>query len=177
MPDGNLPVPVRGMNSTVIELAQWAGVSTDAIRKDIQNGCPVVRPGLVGSFPAIINSHDWLHWKIARVRAEKRQSAVANERGAILGDAKQRALEATAGKREAELAKMRGELIAIADLDDLISEEFVTLRTALLGVEDELRPIIGPNGAKIAQDYVIAAVNRSVESAETIPERYEESRR
>lgn len=170
-----IPTAARGKNVSVQELVNFIGIVYESVRQDIKAGCPIVREGRVGGEAAILNTYEWWCWKLARTRAERKSVAtLIGGTVSATGDAKQRILEASAGKREAELAKMNGELFPMADFDTFIADEMVSLRTALLGIEDELRDEFGDDIASRVQNIVIQHVNMAVEGLQNIPENIKE---
>jgi len=162
----NLPAINIG-NMQTQELATLMRLHRDAIQKDIQAGCPVVHRGSGKGDSTIINIVDWHNWKVDRARKDKRYVSSQSD---ISMDAKDRMLEATASKREVELAKMRGELFPLADLDMFISDEMVSLRTAILSVEERISELVGLEAARMVQDILINAVNGAVEAMQDLPE-------
>lgn len=156
-----LEAPARGKHVTMHELAEFLGMSYDAVRKDVMAGSPTVFDGEQGKSSTILNTYDWYHWKMSRIRAEKRSSY---SNGSTSGDAKDRALEATAAKREAEVAKMRGELVPLASIVPLIEDGFINFRTKLDALEERLTAEYGPELAKEIQEFVLNAVNSVVDS-------------
>lgn len=165
-------IATRGTTVTIQELVILTGFAYNTIQKDIDSGCPIVERGLVGGRPTKINVYEWLNWKYARIRAEKRGnfSASSVSTGSIVGDAKQRAAEAIASKREIEVQKMRQEVFNIADLDTFIADELTNLRTSILSIEEEIRSEVGPESAKRVMNLIINHINDTVSSMENAEE-------
>lgn len=165
------PINGRGKNVTFHELAAFIGISHEAIRSDVKLGCPIVSMGnQQTNEPTIINSYEWHNWKLARARTQRGGNTRISGGEGNGTDPKDRMLEATASKREVELAKMRNELFPIVDLGMLLDDELATIRTAILGTEEHVRELVGMEGARAVQDYLITVVNRAVEGMDDVTE-------
>lgn len=163
----NLPA-LRPNCVTVAELAAMFDLQTTAVYTDIKAGCPVERMGSPGpGDPTLVHIGTWHRWRVERARRDKRYDGAVGNAGS---DPKDRMLEATASKREVELLKMLGELYPIADFSPLIADKLVTLRTAVLGVEERIHEIVGAEAARMVQDILIEAMNSAADALQVVPE-------
>jgi phage terminase Nu1 subunit (DNA packaging protein) len=131
----------NGQTFSLNETAALLGVTRQSVDRWMKAGCPYVeradpRTGKQWQ----LSLPDVVAWR------EKRavEAAVGDTSKLDLEEAKRRKTAAEAALAELELAKRRGDVVAIADVVAVIGDQFTACRARLLSVAHKTGPLVAP---------------------------------
>lgn len=134
----------RGQEVSKTELAEFFGVSATTVEHWIRVGCPFIQRGGKGKAWKF-STADVHDWRLDRLREEHAGSAPADEK-----ELKNRKLAAETAKAELELAKAKGEVAPLDQVQRGMAKAFAEVKanmrnvpgrvvTLLIGETDEVR--------------------------------------
>lgn len=88
---------------------------------------------------------------------------VGGGRPTDLDDAKARKLAAEAELAELELAKARGEVVAIGDAAKLIAEEYTAVRSKLLALPTKLAPLLNTDNTEATRALLARGIHEALD--------------
>lgn len=117
--------PIKGKALTLAEIADFFGVSIPTVNAWIRSGCPYVSKGSKG-----------VAWSLdsAAVAAWLKDKAVTDATGQSQADEaelKRRKLAAETTKAELELAKAKGELAPLSQVERVVAKAFAEVRAGM----------------------------------------------
>lgn len=122
-----MSVMKKGRICGVNEIAETFGVSATTVDTWLRNGAPYVKQGSKGKSWGI-NTAEISKWLRAR---ELELNGLTSESGEEL---KKRKLAAETGKAELELAKIKGEVVPLKQLERALSNVFAELKTNIRNI-------------------------------------------
>jgi len=126
---------VDGRRVSQIDLAAILGVSTQTVRSWERQGMPVLSKTSRGH-AAQYNTAEVIRW-----RGEQLTLAAGGDADAMdWEEARRRKTAAEAALAEMDVAQRRGELVEVASVGQLVTEEYATVRANILAMPGELAP-------------------------------------
>jgi len=133
------------------ELCGWLDVRPAAVRDWVQLGCPYIQAGTRGR-SYIFDLADVVNWRLERAGKKGRGGRPAN-----MTEAKNRKEAAAAEKAELEVARLRGEVVPVADVVKIVDDEYSRVRARVLAMPAKLAPtLIGVESIPAAQKLIQA---------------------
>lgn len=152
-----MPATTRGKNVTRQEIADLFGVSHTTVDAWMKRGMPVKQRGSRGK-----------SWQIntAEVSAWLEQRAAERVGGDVSDETelKRRKLAAEAQKLELELARAKGELVPLDQLERALSNTFAEIKTNLRSVPSRVATaLIGEDSETRIKQIVLAEIDQALE--------------
>jgi phage terminase Nu1 subunit (DNA packaging protein) len=128
-----------GRNYNVSEVAVLLKTSVPTVHKWLQQGAPFITKA---------NRDKAIAWELdlAAIVQWREDKAVARATGALttldIDEAKARKETARAGMAEIELAKARGEVVAIEVVTKIVGEQLAAVRAKLFGIPSKAAPVV-----------------------------------
>lgn len=146
-----------GLKLNRAELAKAFGISLVTVDAYIRRGLPFDQRGSKGK-PWIFDSvavSDWLRQKDV-------EEALGDLKDIDYKEASRRKMAAEAGLQEYELARVRRTMISVAEIEEIVSEEYGAVRSRLLMIPERLgQAADGKTGEEIerlAHDEIVDAL-------------------
>jgi phage terminase Nu1 subunit (DNA packaging protein) len=154
-----MPVTTRGKNVTRIEIADLFGVSHTTVDAWIKRGMPVVQRGSRGKAWQI-NTAEVSAWLEQRAKESAAGGDQADER-----ELKRRKLAAETAKVELELARVRGEVVPLAQLERALANTFAEVKTNLRSVPSRVATaIIGEETETRIKAVILKEIDQALEA-------------
>jgi phage terminase Nu1 subunit (DNA packaging protein) len=154
-----MPRKYRGQTVGKREIAEIFGVADTTVDQWIRRGVPIIQRGAKG-----------IQWQIntADVSEWLKQRAVEDVSGDTLADEselKRRKLAAETAKAELELAKVKGEVVPLRQLERALSNTFAEVKTNLRNVPSRVATaLIGETSEVRIKEVVLAEVDLALEA-------------
>jgi len=153
-----LPVTTRGRNVTRQEVADLFGVSHTTVDAWIKRGMPIVTKGSKGK-AWVINTASVSAWLEQRAK-ESSGNDNADER-----ELKRRKLAAETAKVELELARVRGEVVPLKQLERALANTFAEVKTNLRSVPSRVATaIIGEESETRIKAVILKEIDQALET-------------
>ena len=153
-----MPVTTRGKNVTRQEIADLFGVSHTTVDAWIKRGMPVFERGSRGK-PWRINTAEVSAWLEQRAKESASGSDQADER-----ELKRRKLAAETAKVELELARVRGEVVPLAQLERALANTFAEIKTNIRSVPSRVATaIIGESNETRIKAVILKEIDQALE--------------
>jgi len=153
-----LPVTTRGKNVTRQEVADLFGVSHTTVDAWIKRGMPIVTKGSKGK-AWVINTASVSAWLEQRAK-ESSGNDNADER-----ELKRRKLAAETAKVELELARVRGEVVPLKQLERALANTFAEVKTNLRSVPSRVATaIIGEESETRIKAVILKEIDQALET-------------
>ena len=153
-----MPVTVRGRNVTRQEVADLFGVSHTTVDAWIKRGMPIVTKGSKGK-AWVINTASVSAWLEQRAK-ESSGNDNADER-----ELKRRKLAAETAKVELELARVRGEVVPLKQLERALANTFAEVKTNLRSVPSRVATaIIGEESETRIKAVILKEIDQALET-------------
>jgi phage terminase Nu1 subunit (DNA packaging protein) len=154
-----MPVTTRGKNVTRIEIADLFGVSHTTVDAWIKRGMPVLQRGSRGKAWQI-NTAEVSAWLEQRAKESAAGGDQADER-----ELKRRKLAAETAKVELELARVRGEVVPLAQLERALANTFAEVKTNLRSVPSRVATaIIGEETEARIKAVILKEIDQALEA-------------
>jgi len=154
-----MPVTTRGKNVTRQEVADLFGVSHTTVDAWIKRGMPVSERGSRGK-PWRINTAEVSAWLEQRAKESAAGGDQADER-----ELKRRKLAAETAKVELELAKVRGEVVPLAQLERALANTFAEIKTNIRSVPSRVATaIIGESNETRIKAVILKELDQALEA-------------
>lgn len=153
-----MPIITRGQNLNRQEVADFFGVAGSTVDAWIKRGLPVNQRGGKGK-PWIFNSSDVAKWLEQRAK-ESSTGDLGDER-----QLKARKLAAEAAKIELELARARGDLVPLSQLERALANTFAELKTNMRTVPSRVaNALIGEDNETRIKMIIMAEIDQALEA-------------
>ena len=153
-----MPVTTRGRNVTRQEVADLFGVSHTTVDAWIKRGMPIVTKGSKGK-AWVINTASVSAWLEQRAK-ESSGNDNADER-----ELKRRKLAAETAKVELELARVRGEVVPLKQLERALANTFAEVKTNLRSVPSRVATaIIGEESETRIKAVILKEIDQALET-------------
>ena len=153
-----MPVTTRGKNVTRQEVADLFGVSHTTVDAWIKRGMPIVTKGSKGK-AWVINTASVSAWLEQRAK-ESGGNDNADER-----ELKRRKLAAETAKVELELARVRGEVVPLKQLERALANTFAEVKTNLRSVPSRVTTaIIGEESETRIKAVILKEIDQALEA-------------
>ena len=153
-----MPVTTRGKNVTRQEVADLFGVSHTTVDAWIKRGMPIVTKGSKGK-AWVINTASVSAWLEQRAK-ESSGNDNADER-----ELKRRKLAAETAKVELELARVRGEVVPLKQLERALANTFAEVKTNLRSVPSRVATaIIGEESETRIKAVILKEIDQALET-------------
>lgn len=153
-----MKVTTRGKNVTRQEIADLFGVSHTTVDAWIKRGMPVSERGSRGKAWRI-NTAEVSAWLEQRAKESAGGSDQADER-----ELKRRKLAAETAKVELELAKVRGEVVPLAQLERALANTFAEIKTNIRSVPSRVATaIIGESNETRIKAVILKELDQALE--------------
>jgi phage terminase Nu1 subunit (DNA packaging protein) len=139
-------------------LAKTLNLSIERVHQLVKEGLPKESRGR-------FDSEKCLRWYVRYLQAALKKKAVPMKDGSYLGEREQRVrlLKADADLREMELAKERGELVAISDVEAEMTNLVLTTKARILAVAPRVAPeLLGLTSRVMAHAIVEKALSEAL---------------
>lgn len=120
------------------EIAEVYDVDIRTIRTWVSRGCPFLERGGKGARPWQFESSDVIGWREQQAAI----AAVGDVSKVDVDEARRRKLAAEAALSELELAKAKGEVIALEDIQSVWLEIVSNCRSLLLAMPSKVAPVV-----------------------------------
>lgn len=155
-----MPVTTRGKNVTRLEIADLFGVSHTTVDAWIKRGMPVLQRGSRGKAWQI-NTAEVSAWLEQRAK----ESAAGGSDQADERELKRRKLAAETAKVELELAKVRGEVVPLAQLERALANTFAEVKTNIRSVPSRVATaIIGEQSETRIKAVILKEIDQALEA-------------
>lgn len=152
-----MPVTTRGKNVTRQEVADLFGVSHTTVDAWLKRGLPVIQRGSKGK-AWVINTAEVSAWLEQRAK-ESGGSDNTDER-----ELKRRKLAAETAKVELELARVRGEVVPLKQLERALANTFAEVKTNLRSVPSRVATaIIGEESETRIKAVILKEIDQALE--------------
>ena len=131
-----MPRKYRGNTVGKREIAEIFGVADTTVDQWIRRGCPVVQRGAKG-VSWQINTADVSEWLKTRAVEDATGDTLADE-----SELKRRKLAAETAKAELELAKIKGEVVPLRQVERALSNVFAELKTNVRSVPSRVATML-----------------------------------
>lgn len=154
-----MPRKYRGQTVGKREIAEIFGVADTTVDQWIRRGCPILQRGAKG-----------IQWQIntADVSEWLKQRAVEDVSGDTLADEselKRRKLAAETAKAELELAKVKGEVVPLRQLERALSNTFAEVKTNMRNVPGRVATsLIGETSELRIKEVVLAEIDLALDA-------------
>jgi phage terminase Nu1 subunit (DNA packaging protein) len=154
-----MPRKYRGQTVGKREIAQIFGVAESTVNEWIRRGCPVLDRGGKG-----------IAWQIntAEVSEWLKKRAVEDVAGDTLADEselKRRKLAADTAKVELELAKVKGEVVPLKQLERALANTFAEVKTNIRNVPSRVSTtLIGETSETRIKEVVLEEIDLALEA-------------
>jgi len=154
-----MPRKYRGQTVGKREIAQIFGVAESTVNEWIRRGCPVLDRGGKG-----------IAWQIntAEVSEWLKKRAVEDVAGDTLADEselKRRKLAADTAKAELELAKVKGEVVPLKQLERALANTFAEVKTNIRNVPSRVSTtLIGETSETRIKEVVLEEIDLALEA-------------
>ena len=153
-----MPVTTRGKNVTRQEVADLFGVSHTTVDSWLKRGLPVIQRGSKGK-AWVINTAEVSSWLEQRAK-ESGGSDNADER-----ELKRRKLAAETAKVELELARVRGEVVPLKQLERALANTFAEVKTNLRSVPSRVATaILGEESEARIKAVILKEIDQALET-------------
>lgn len=154
-----MPVTTRGKNVTRQEVADLFGVSHTTVDAWIKRGMPVIQRGSRGKSWQI-NTAEVSAWLEQRAKESVSGDDQADER-----ELKRRKLAAETAKVELELARVRGEVVPLAQLERALANVFAEVKTNLRSVPSRVvTAIIGEESETRIKAVILKEIDQALDT-------------
>jgi phage terminase Nu1 subunit (DNA packaging protein) len=154
-----MPRKYRGQTVGKREIAQIFGVAESTVNEWVRRGCPVLDRGGKG-----------ISWQIntAEVSEWLKKRAVEDVAGDTLADEselKRRKLAADTAKAELELAKVKGEVVPLKQLERALANTFAEVKTNIRNVPSRVSTtLIGETSETRIKEVVLEEIDLALEA-------------
>ncbi len=154
-----MPLITRGKNVGRQDIADLFGVSHTTVDAWLKRGLPVVQRGARGK-----------KWSIntAEVSEWLKQREIEKLSGEGVSDAeelKRRKLAAETAKVELELARLKGEIVPLAQLERALANTFAELKTRMRSVPSRIATtLIGEDNETRIKAVILAEIDQALEA-------------
>jgi len=154
-----MPATTRGKNVTRQEIADLFGVSHTTVDTWIRRGMPVVVKGSKGKAWQI-NTASVSAWLEQRAQERVSGGDETDER-----ELKRRKLAAEAAKIELELARSRGELVPLKQLERALANTFAEVKTNMRAVPSRVATaLIGEDSETRIKQVILTEIDQALEA-------------
>lgn len=154
-----MPVTTRGKNVTRQEIADLFGVSHTTVDAWLKRGLPVIQRGSKGK-AWVINTAEVSAWLEQRAKESAPGGEQADER-----ELKRRKLAAETAKVELELARVRGEVVPLRQLERALANAFAEVKTNLRSVPSRVATaIIGEESETRIKAVILKEIDQALET-------------
>jgi len=154
-----LPVTTRGKNVTRQEIADLFGVSHTTVDAWLKRGLPVIQRGSKGK-AWVINTAEVSAWLEQRAKETAPGGEQSDER-----ELKRRKLAAETAKVELELARVRGEVVPLRQLERALANTFAEVKTNLRSVPSRVATaIIGEESETRIKAVILKEIDQALEA-------------
>jgi len=149
----------RGQTVSKTELAEMFGVSATTVEHWIRVGCPFIQRGGKGKAWQF-STADVYEWRLDRLREEQSGSAPADEK-----ELKTRKLAAETAKSELELAKAKGEVAPLDQIERAMAKAFAEVKANMRNVPGRVVTLlIGETDETRFKSVLLAEIDQALEA-------------
>lgn len=149
----------KGQVVTRTALAEHFGVSATSVDHWVRTGCPVVQRGAKGK-PWQFNTVDVMDWRLDKVREEATGSAPADEQ-----ELRRRKLAAQTAQAELDLAKAKGEVAPLDQIERGVSRAFAEVKASIRNVPSRAaRLLIGETDETRFKAVLLSELDQALEA-------------
>jgi len=142
------------------DICRIFGISSTTFASWMNNGAPFVEKGAKGR-PWKVNTRevsDWLREREVELRAPIQSTTDADE-------LKRRKLAAETAKVELELARLKGEIVPLAQLERALANTFAELKTRMRSVPSRIATtLIGEDNETRIKAVILAEIDQALEA-------------
>jgi phage terminase Nu1 subunit (DNA packaging protein) len=154
-----MPRKYRGQTVGKREIAEIFGVADTTVDQWIRRGCPIVQRGAKG-IQWQINTADVAEWLKQRAIEDVSGDTLADE-----SELKRRKLAAETAKSELELAKVKGEVVPLRQLERALSNTFAEVKTNMRNVPGRVATsLIGETAELRIKEVILAEIDLALEA-------------
>ena len=154
-----MPVTLRGKNVTRQEIADVFGVSHTTVDSWIKRGMPVKQRGSRGK-PWVINTAEVSEW-IKQREIDK----LSGEGNSNADELRRRKLAAETAKVELELARLKAEIVPLAQLERALANVFAEMKTRMRAVPSRIATsLIGEDNETRIKAVILAEIDQALEA-------------
>lgn len=153
------PAKNGGQQCNKGELCAIFGVSPPTVDGWIRNGCPIVQRGARG-VAATFNTADVARWLRDRARDEGAGTSQADE-----AELKRRKLAAETALSELELAKARGDVAPLDQVERMVSRAFAEVRAGMRNIPGRVvATLIGETNERQFKKVLLEEIDQALEA-------------
>lgn len=154
-----MPFSTKGKSATRQEIADFFGVSHTTVDSWIRQGLPTVQRGSRGKAWEF-NTAEVHAWLERRAKESARGGDNSDER-----ELKRRKLSAETAKVELELARVRGEVVPLKQLERALSNTFAEVKTNMRSVPSRVATaIIGEESETRIKAVILKEIDQALDS-------------
>lgn len=154
-----MPRKYRGQTVGKREIAEIFGVADTTVDQWIRRGCPILQRGAKG-IQWQINTADVAEWLKQRAVEDVSGDTLADE-----SELKRRKLAAETAKAELELAKVKGEVVPLRQLERALSNTFAEVKTNMRNVPGRVATsLIGETAEIRIKDVILAEIDLALDA-------------
>lgn len=154
---------MTGRHFTKAELAESLNVSLTTVTNWVRNGCPFVTRGTKGK-AWVFDLADVVTWRQERAV----EQALGDTSTLSIDEARRRKVSAEAAMMELDLSKRRGEVVEIADVAEMVGEDYANVRAKLLSLPAKLAPVLATESDIAAcQGLLEAGISEALDELST----------
>ena len=150
-----------GYKYTIIKLADVTGFSRTTIENYIAKGLPVAYKGLPGGNPTKIDTAVFITWLVRQERERIDAEHKHDEVGSL--DFKDRRMAAQAESAEITLARLKGEIVSIDVVEEVVTNAITDSRARLLAIPTKVAPqLTAISRASVIKQILELAINEAL---------------
>lgn len=154
-----MPRKYRGQTVGKREVAQIFGVAESTVSEWVRRGCPVMQRGGKG-VAWQVNTADVAEWLKKRAVEDIAGESLADE-----SELKRRKLAADTAKAELELAKVKGEVVPLRQLERALANTFAEVKTNIRNVPSRVSTaLIGETSETRIKEVIVEEIDLALEA-------------
>ena len=154
-----MPRKYRGQTVGKREIAQIFGVAETTVNEWVRRGCPVMQRGGKG-VAWQVNTADVSEWLKQRAVEDVAGDTLADE-----SELKRRKLAADTAKAELELAKVKGEVVPLKQLERSLANTFAEVKTNIRNVPSRVSTtLLGEDSETRIKEVILGEIDLALEA-------------
>jgi len=146
---------------TTSELGKIMGVTHQTIYQWRKQGCPSEKRGEGTNSGHVFDTREVIKWRDKRTL---RQAAEKDEDALTKEEAQRRKLSAEAAMQELELARKRGDVVELREIELKLSDEFAQLRSSLRKIPERcVLRLVGETDERRVKKIILEEVDSALE--------------
>jgi len=148
------------MLHTAVEIAKMNGVTNSTVYNWIKQGCPVAKRGAVGKGGHMLDSREVIEWRLQQERDKQTDFGENMSKE----EAQRRKLQAQAELAEIEVAKEKGQVVELEELESELADKFAHLRSRLRRIPERcVMRVIGETDERAIKDILLEEIDDVLE--------------